>query len=181
MERKKIMLLVCFITCTYAMSFAQFYDSADELYFYVDDTSNPDRCFIFNFDGTRACALNQHSGTSTFIGMYGQNIGSYTDYDHFNTVRAKIKQNPNYYEDRVENLDYKMYYDSSASSSYTVYKFKRNWNQTTTTDVFEISPDRDYLYCNYGGGRNGSRKYIRVDKSFFRSGRSRNVEGGMYE
>lgn len=180
-RKKKFLLLACFV-CTHALSFAQFYDSADDIYFYVDDTSNPNRCFVFNFDGTRACALNQYSETTTFYSFYGQNVGSYTNYQTVNAVRYKIKQNPNYYEDRVENLDYKMYYNSSASSaSYTVYNFKRNCNQTTITDTFKFSSDRSYLYSNYGGGREGTRKYIRVDKSFFRTGRSRNVGGGMYE
>ena len=165
---------------------AQFYDSADDIYYYVlEETSDhkKDNCFIFNFDGKRACVLSQHTSTGTFNTLWGLQYGQATDYHESKDVKRIIKNNPNFFVEKIETLDYDMYYDGSLSSLYEVYIFKRNWNGNIIADKFEFSKDRSFVYVtlDYKKSYASRQKCIRVDKSYFRSGRSRNPSSSLYE
>lgn len=175
---------------------AQFYDSADDIYYYVEykDGSFVDngKVLIFNFDGQKACVLD-----NTTIG----------------SVKDKIKSKSDYYEEKVETTDYNyeyVYYDgtsyqhkgsqysyflngtSKKGNVYTRYTFSSNRNfmynnsykiETSTYSYIRSTPPFDLVTTpektstiDMSGG-----KYKRVDKSFFRVGRSRTPSGTMHE
>ena len=185
----KRILIVFIAMCLTSIVNAQFYDGADDIYYYVEEGDNPNLCFIFNFDGRKACVLNQYTETTTYYGMYGPEVGTGTNYYNFSTVKRMIKNNPNVFDDKVETLDYEMYYDSSSSSTYEVYMFRRTINRNGFVDKFAFTKDRKRLNVTQGYKNNGyinrnatTKTYVLVDKSYFRSGRSRNSNNNrMYE
>lgn len=165
---------------------AQFYDSADDIYYYVETsretefedtyigppphfnvisrgkkkTTNipeEDKAMVkvFNFDGIKAVELT--------------NI----DYYDVTDIKRRLQESSSFFEDRVENLDYTLRYVSSYSG--TTYEDKtHNLNITYT-----FSSDRNTLVF-----KKGSSQWIylkRVEKSFFKVGRSRTPSGTMHE
>lgn len=181
MKTKRFLFLVMAI-CLASGVKAQFYDSADDVYFYLEYSKDGNliskeyqQVAIFNFDGKKACVK----------------------YDKPKDVRSNLNNNPDYYSEVFESREYDLEY--SYSSYGTCYKC--NWtssgyySQTGNItrkhlDTYDFSPDRNTLtYKSKVTGTNGihtetsEHKYIlkRVDRSFFKLGRSRTPSGTMYE
>ena len=92
---------------SYSSMVAQFYDSEDELYYYLQEGSfaNPN-VYVFNFDGEKAVDLVAVDKSSNSMII----------------VKGRIKYNQNYYEDLVFNATYNMKYDANKSDyNTTVY------------------------------------------------------------
>lgn len=155
MKAKRILLLVM-ATCLAGGARAQFYDSADDIYYYVEDKDKL-AVLIFNFNGERAALLNlKKDGIVAGV----------------SSVRDNIKENPNFYEDKVEVTEYDMKYNSSNTYSILLSSYK--W-------LFRFSTDRQECYLTIINGKDRDKLYKRVDKSFFKIGRSRTPSGTMYE
>ena len=162
---------------------AQFYDSAEDVYFYLEYSEDgklvdkeEQNVLIFNFDGKRACIT----------------YGSPKD------VTKNLKNNPDYYPDLFENKEYDLEYTYSSSgtcytSSSTDTKYDSFVGKTTVkhNNKYAFSSDRntltktwEYTYSNaYGAKKTHEHIYVykRVDKSFFKVGRSRTPSGTLYE
>lgn len=166
---------------------AQFYDSADDIYYYMEYKNGNfvenGEVKIFNFDGQKACLL----GETNIL-----------------TVKSNLKTDIDYYDRKVENSEYTLKY--IPSSYHTVYQvemsnsfYSPTVGSTTVTNStfrYEFSTDRETMYdksCivntyhypfepykkTYKTEPN--KTYKRVDKSFFRVGRSRTPSGTMHE
>ena len=186
MKAKRLLFLVIAI-CLASGVKAQFYDSADDIYYYVEykdgrfvDNGN---VFIFNFDGRKACLL-------------GESV--------VNFVKNKFKEDADYFDRRVETSEYSLEY--THSSYYTVYQGEKSNSSysptvgsttvTNSTFRYEFSTDRETMYDKsyvvntyyypfepykktYKTEQN--KTYKRVDKSFFKVGRSRTPSSTMHE
>lgn len=189
-------LLLGLVICLASGVKAQFYDSADDIYYYVEykngdfvSDGNSNRLTgnvrVFNFDGLKGAVLNKKK--------HG--------YDNIQDVKANIKRNNIYYEDKVENTEYEMRYSGGIYKEkveYSEYRENANAMLGTTQWIlsvefsYKFSSDRTYCYVtcigtNFHTATNISYDINRtftlkkVDKSFFRVGRSRTPSGTMYE
>lgn len=180
MKTKRLLFLVMAI-CLASGVKAQFYDSADDIYYYVQiyngkggfvegtdrmkyakngekvwfGAKGEDWVRIFNFDGKKACCWSK---------------------SHVSSVKDNFKNNPNYYEDAIETTEYNVNF-ISCSSTEIIYKggdttfiFSKDRSMLTTIEEFWFNPDEIYV-----------RFYKKVDKSYFKTGRSRTPSGTMYE
>lgn len=177
-------LLFGLVICLASGVKAQFYDSADDIYFYVtldvdsefmkwsyednprtgfkkENNSQYRSCYIFNFDGMKACVW------SPWV---------------FN-VKAYLKESPNYYEEKTEDTEYDLKYTSnntyeqSTNSVINTYKFSSNRDELIYTEKTWSMPLGEF-----------SHRWItsvyrckRVDKSFFKVGRSRTPNSTLHE
>ena len=159
---------------------AQFYDSADDIYYYLKcdkngqiDEGDLGRALIFNFDGKNACVLCLREDEY-------QLYPPYLDY-----VQNIISQNPNYLLDRISNG---VYDTKHVSGNTYIRKGKYNYNDEDLEPSYrygsfewtlKFSNDRKTLdltiwYNNQGGySWTESSTYKQVDKSFLKVGRSR--------
>ena len=178
-------LLLVMAICLASGVKAQFYDDADDIYYYVEYKDGAfvnnegvygkeGRVLVFNFDGKKAATLVAYA-------KYGGEVrGSVKDY---------IKNNPAYYEERVENEEYDLNYISNNT-----YKYKyRLGNGEEEYITYGFSYDREILNFhshywkspNYFGDSCGwvdlHKTYKKVDKSFFKVGRSRTPSGTLHE
>ena len=191
MKAKRLLFLVMAI-CLVSGVRAQFYDGPDDIYYYLLETENgrvvskkEQRVYIFNFDGRKAAMLNLKTNSSD---------------DKFVDVQSNLQRNPNYYEEKVETVSYDMEYKSSSYK--TIYVLEHTTHimdiggtghvwVTEYFDTFEFSSDRNTLSLNRiskGHAANGTPYtdndklvFKKVDKSYFRVGRSRTPSGTMYE
>ena len=167
---------------------AQFYDSADDIYYYVEECyeyedtyleptphiglqryksgkikkkvpeKGEERVMIFNFDGEKAALLRQ-----------GQ----------VPLVKSELKESPTYYEDKVETTDYIWEFESSSYKG-TIYKRPNSdFNYTFSSDRSTLIEEK-YTETADGPQRLWT-TFRRVDKSFFKVGRSRTPSGTMHE
>ena len=190
MKAKRLLFLVMAI-CLASGVKAQFYDNADEIFYYVEYkdgdfiTTPKADVFIFNFDGRKAAILNNDAAVSHI-----------PEIAYYSEICDKMRSNINYYEDQVESANYNVYYDSSKQAYCIEYKYTLGTNLFTGAPhivyynyEFTFSSNREYCYLNcktrdnIGGAFNGSsrRTFKKVSKSFFKSGRSRTPSGTMYE
>ena len=182
MKSRRLLFLVMAI-CLASGVRAQFYDGPDDIYYYVEEyyehdeyksisftsgyytgrtlrdkpEENKAHVMIFNFDGTKAALL------------------CYTS-DYVSDVKSALKKNPSYYEDKIETTEYWVKYVSSSSSG-TKYTLG-----TLNTCIF--SSDRNTLkhVLEFSDGSHPTTMvYKRVDKSFFKVGRSRTPSGTLYD
>lgn len=182
MKAKRLLFLVMAI-CLASGVKAQFYDGPDDIYYYVVtsidgrsvSTPDPD-VYIFNFDGRKACQLAK---------------------EKVKTVQDNISQNPDHYNAMVETKKYEMEYTSSYSGVCYVWNdvwtfYTPAWGNRTVyqTNTYIFSRDRNSLTLEDKrkssgptGNGNDVTKYEmkKVDKSYFKVGRSRNPSGTMYE
>lgn len=182
MKAKRFLFLVMAI-CLVSGVKAQFYDSADDIYFYLLESDGGKKniyisnVLVFNFDGRKACELGGGDEES---------------------VKKHLKDNPDYYGEKVETSEYDMKYEySSYGTCYKSEHTDRDFNSfsgiTFTRRVkstYIFSSDRKSLSLDItingsGGGQSHTTtlnlKYKKVDKSYFRIGRSRTPSGTMYE
>ena len=209
MKAKRLLFLVMAI-CLASGVKAQFYDEADDIYYYVMEYSeceeqkaiydrdpylgitsplpryvktgkiekkyieNNKNVLIFNFDGVQAAELtNSWNGKSV------------------SDIKQDLQKSSSYYEDKVETIDYDLQYSSSSykdivrgtkeewkahstSSSWTIYK-KGN------SAIYIFSPDRNTLILHSVGNPYAIWYHKRVDKSYFKIGRSRTPSSTMHE
>ena len=113
---------------------------------------------IFNFDGRNAAELS-----------------GYYDGDNTSGVKGRMQNSPSYYEDKVENTSYDWEFVSSSYDG-TVYK------KPNSSSTYKFSSDRNVLTITwYSGESKCQRIHKKVDKSFFKIGRSRTPSGTMHE
>ena len=189
MKAKRLLFLVMAI-CLASGVKAQFYDGPDDIYYYVEEYLRHDeykstsltsgyytghqikeypkeerkaRIIVFNFDGAKAAVLNYYNS------------------DLVENVISTLRNNPSYYEDKVENTEYDLKYESKSALE-IVYKRKG--------ESFMFSKDRSSLKrmytwegkdCSDGKPHTFVWTYKRVDKSYFKVGRSRKPSGTMYD
>lgn len=162
---------------------AQFYDSADDIYYYVEEyyehdeykttsfttgyytgrtlkekpEENEAHVLIFNFDGTKAALLAGWGGTKV------------------RHVKTALTNSPSYYDDKIETTEYNVNFISSSSLG-TVYKY--------SNFTYTFSADRNTLknVVSFSDGSHPTTTvFKRVDKSFFKVGRSRTPSSTLHE
>lgn len=192
MKAKRFLFLVMAI-CLASGVRAQFYDGPDDIYYYLLESENGktvsknnQRVYIFNFDGRKAAMLNLKPNSPD---------------EKIADVQANLQRNPDYYAEKVETTKYDMEYKSSSYK--TVYELEYTSRVMDTglmpghvwvthyNDTFEFSSDRNTLILDRirkGHMANGTPTthndkliFKKVDKSFFRVGRSRTPSGTIYE
>lgn len=170
---------------------AQFYDSADDIYYYVELDKNGQvkengRVIVINFDGNKACDL---SGLLQYRIEVGHIIksGCYVD-----DVKRNIQTSITYYEDKVETTDYKLRYVSgnkyqgeTNNLSWT-NDFTGNYCWLKETHTFDFTSDRNTMTDNieqktHQGTIYDTVRFVKVEKSFFKVGRSRTPSGTLHE
>ena len=203
--KQLLFTMVIFISVT--MSYAQIEDRADEIHYFVKceesdlmfdtepEVHDNTEVLIFNFDGKKACLLNYVPG----IGV-----------DVLKKVKQNMRTNPDYYEDLVETNDYDVKYVTAELFTY-VYQLDRQEisHETITGNGLEIIhyySDKYYIryfdsapsslkrvsdwvfYCPAyplfpGAGKHiiTENHFMKVPKSFFRSGRSKTPSKKMIE
>ena len=185
MKTKRILFLAM-SKCLASGAKAQFYDSADEICYYVlyESERNDSRfgheksatlpqhvtVYVFNFDGKKAAELNTY-GSGDDLGL----------------VKRNLSFNPTHYDEKVETAVYDFEYDSTTGGEITYVRPIENTGKDKIT--FRFSRDRNMLqriyeykksYYSLSEGCEIMR-YKRVDKSYFKTGRSRTPSSGMYE
>lgn len=154
---------------------AQFNDSADDIYYYVKyvDGEFKDDVLIFNFDGQKACRWNAS----------------------VSSVKSNLSNSPSFYEDKVETTEYDLKYVSgntyrykkSSSEEYDDFQFSYDRNTLTKIAHYQaiITPGMPGGFLNYSKSykewRENKYTYKKVEKSYFRIGRSRTPSNTMYE
>lgn len=191
MKAKRLLLLVMAI-CLASGVEAQFYDSADDIYYYVECNDNGQALengdvVIFNFDGNKACDL------SGFLQLLWENeeLNIMRHGCEVDDVKTRMRKNMMYYEDMVENEEYKLrhvsgnkYRGTTNTLSWTGPMGNNCWQRET--HIFDFSYDRESMTDNiertsHMGTISAAKKFVKVDKSFFKVGRSRTPSGTMHE
>ena len=160
---------------------AQFYDGPDDIYYYVScdkdgQVKENGSVYIFNFDGRKAC-------------YWSSSVSS---------VKRSLQSNPSYYEEKVETTEYILKYDSyntyrknDRGDEYRDFYFSSSRNNLTETHhyqetivpeqwVFGVGIIKQYGYA-YKQWTDKKTEYKKVEKSFFKIGRSRTPSSTMYE
>ena len=176
MKELRFLLLVMAI-CLASGVKAQFYDSADEIYYYVQwkDGKYGNNVRIFNFDGRKACIW----------------------YDYVNSLKETFKDNPSYYEEKVETTEYKYNYIGNnvyqfiCSDGKENYKYQFSYDRQTLTVIRYYHKHEGYyeMFGGYPIYRSADKGWVdevegiykKVDKSFFKVGRSRTPSGTLHE
>lgn len=175
MKAKRLLFLVMAI-CLASGVKAQFYDSADDIYYYVEykngEFAENASVRVLNFDGKKAAVLNHN---------YFDGDGDGPFYLNLSKIKNKLREQPDYFEQQIETTDYNVIYTAPAS-----YIFKSGYRNGgryySYTETWTFSSNRDFLYeTSEGWGNNNKKTYKRVFKSFFRVGRSRTPSGTIYE
>lgn len=155
---KKFIILV-FLSVFPVISYAQFYDDEDELYFYDINDNQPygdDHAYVFNFDGTKGTRLN--------------------DYCTRLYVVNKLKDDINYFEKQVFKTDYNLKYVGKTSNGMIEYVqrdvYSYPWGTRVTVIHYYFSADRKILVSKAERDQY-SQEYHKVEKSAFLPGRSR--------
>ena len=179
-------LLLGLVICLASGVKAQFYDNADEICYYVEDyceteeirqvywqgmptlnwektgkitkdypKEGSEKVVIMNFDGMKAAAL----------------AGGGYDGEDIYTIKRRLQESPSYYEDKVETTEYNWKYSSSSSGV--------TYQQGSYSRIF--SRDKSTMIQDNGSNYRWKRHYKRVDKSYFRVGRSRTPSSTMHE
>lgn len=185
-------LLLCLVICLASGVKAQFYDSADDIYYYVSCDKNGQvqengYVLIFNFDGNKACEL---------AGLFEVDPYSPRTYPEANDVRKALQKNQAYYDEKMENTEYRLKYDSGTTykgshhidyvnpmgnnvwceESY-VFEFLENRNKLIETETRSFGQGFSYT----SKGSPDKTIFKKVSKSFFKVGRSRTPSSTMHE
>lgn len=171
---KLFLLIMAIVTMTPLHVNAQFYDSENDICFYVN-SQDPRYCIVINFDGNKATYFN------------------HTYFFSVQTVQNKLNEDPDHFEKRVYTANYNMNYTGEFSGVAYHFQEHRNGIYGLNTDsyVMEFSNDRNTLnYKCYPQCANPSssikpskiESYKRVPKEYFitqRRGRSSNNNTGI--
>ncbi len=187
-------LLLVMVICLASGVKAQFYDGPDDIYYYVacgenGESSGEGAVLIFNFDGKKACDL------SGYLDLKTDRIGAVAAPPCTSDIKKNIQTNINYYEEKVENTEYSLKYISGniyRGNAYLqatnmmgglcwrkeIHDFDFNANRNFVVDRISIE-----LGSTNGGTFNSTetRYFKRVDKSFFKVGRSRTPSNSLHE
>jgi len=128
---KNILVALLFVFCVKVGS-AQFYDGADDIYFYVN-VKEPVWCIVLNFDGDKATCFSS--------GMEGYQFSR-------NKVSEILNSNQRYYEDRTQDALYKMNYTNLFDGVAYMWSVRRDGLYGSWYDsyVMEFSDDRGTLF-----------------------------------
>lgn len=142
---------------------AQFYDDEDEILFYdcthLNDEvlNNPNSSYVFNFDGEKGTNFSQlDNGKAT------RKLG----------VETYLKENINYFEGKVFDVEYNLKYRSEMSnSSWTVYSeynyYNHGFGGYSVTYFYYFSKDRKTMIKIKEGYEENKWIYKLVDKNYF--------------
>lgn len=174
MKAKKLFFLVMAI-CLASGVRAQFYDSADDIYYYVTFESGKVKdtgwAIVFNFDGRKACV----------------------DMTSIEKIKNNLKKSASFYEDWIENAEYGVEFISNNTyqkkglfdGEYYNFIFSHDRQTLSLVDHCKVAIMN---YTPYGPVLSGKEEWKdkistlkKVDKSFFKVGRSRTPSGTMYE
>ena len=175
MKELRFLLLVTVI-CLASGVKAQFYDSADDIYYYVEWKNGKYGAdvYIFNFDGRKACRW----------------------YNSVVLMKDYLKRNPSYYEEKVETADYSFLkyityntYQEGNSEYYINYQFSSDRQTLTEIRHYHKFEQVEEWWGGYPITRSVDRGFVdevfgiykKVDKSFFKVGRSRTPSGTLHE
>ena len=180
-------LLLVMAICLASGVKAQFYDSADDIYYYVEykDGSFVEngRVLIFNFDGAKAAELSGRFDRLEIWDREGIKV---------NDVKDNMKKNPLYYDEKVETQEYELKYINS--NTYQCKSIRSHQGDFAYIN-FKFSYDRNtldflhhYWYTDplsrlngYYGWSDKKILFKKVDKSFFKVGRSRTPSNTLHE
>lgn len=157
---------------------AQFYDSADDIYYYVECDKNGEikedgHVYIFNFDGQKACFWHE---------LYVNDVKNHFKYD-----------GSSYYEEKVETTEYLLKYTSGNTYKWNnipYYKKEayREFYFSYDRKTMIYTDHREKPILNQFGLPTGFSEWVddktnfkKVEKSFFKVGRSRTPSGTMHE
>lgn len=147
---------------------AQYYDSAEDIYFYINE-SNPLYCIVLNFDGEKATYFNH-------------------TYQHTkDQVSRLLNSDPQYFESKTNDALYNMSFTSNFDGVAYIFHKRRSSNYSDyvyyDSYVMEFSENREYLiYKTFPNKDNPSgnikpskiERYRRVSKKdFLTRGRTR--------
>lgn len=188
-------LLLGLVLCLANGVKAQFYDSADDIYYYVscDESGKPYEngyTVVFNFDGNKACDL------AGYLQLKLDPLtGMKEDKTRVDDIKRIIQSNQSYFDDKVENTEYTLRYVSGNTYTGTGYLQSTNmmgymcWQKEI--HEFNFSNNRETMVDNvemeFGSmnsrtiRRSDKVSFKRVEKSFFKVGRSRTPSGTLHE
>lgn len=174
-------LLLVMAICLASGVKAQFYDSADDIYYYVECDNNGQikdngDVYIFNFDGKKACYWNYL----------------------VSSVKNYLQSNPSYFEEKVETTEYNLKYTSGntyrksdGGEAYEDFYFSYSRGRMTRTNhwlkwivpqvnagMYGILPAYGMAYQKWTDDKTN---YTQVEKSFFKIGRSRTPNNSLHE
>jgi len=177
-------LLLVMAICLASGVKAQFYDSADDILYYVScdkygQIGENGMVLIFNFDGKKACELS---------GYLELPDGPRT-YPHVDDIKRNLQRNKSYYDELIETTEYSLkhisgntyqghgYIEGEALNGGTAYRsethtFIFSSDRKTVTDREETTTG-NYM-TGFKGTATDETIFKKVDKSFFNIGRSRN-------
>jgi len=174
--KKRRLLFIVMAICLASGVKAQFNDSADDIYYYVEcdkdgQIKDNGQVYIFNFDGHKACYWN-------YV---------------VSSVKGYLQSNPSYFEEKVETTEYDLKYTSGntyrkkdGGDAFRDFKFSYSRSSMTETRHWEKT---EVPYWNglpaygmaYKKWVDDITNYKKVEKSFFKIGRSRTPNNTMYE
>lgn len=160
---------------------AQFYDSADDIYYYLMYEREYDMPYLDTMHGFPQWKTNHKKetyneseeavcGRVIIFNFDGNKAAILANNYNISSVKSYLQQSSSYFEDKVETTEYKLKYSSSSSG--TVYKEGNN--------TYTFSYDRNTL-VSYNPSNTNKCYYKRVEKSFFKIGRSRTPNGTLHE
>lgn len=184
MKTNGLLLLVMVISFASSAK-AQFYDGPDDIYFYVEEVTETDQYYI-NYGGNMLLGTG---GETIYTGKVDRKVPDENsakvyvfNFDgkkaallgdcYVSTIKSNLSTNSSFYEDKVETTNYSWQYVSSSSSG-VIYK-------SSLYGPVTFSKDRQKLTKVWNNGH-GRAQYKRVDKSYFRIGRSRKPSSTIYE
>lgn len=137
----------------------------------LDETTKSDRAVrIFNFDGQKAAELG-HSSLSI--------------------VKSNMQRSSSFYEEKVETTEYDLNYSSKIFRNHipnwlTPYVPSNGTVYENSKGPLYFSSDREslFVFCTFNVNSETHEyllEYKRMDKSFFRVGRSRTPSGTLHE
>lgn len=196
-----IIRLLCLVMaiCFASGAKAQFYDRADEIYYYAEICEYEEETIPVGIAGiysekTGKIKKFEYDGKESiqvwnFDGKKASRLGFYS----FSIAKEYINKSSSYYEDLVETSDYDWTY-TSESRYIREAKYKHTW-LTSYLPVYGtmyenngfpviFSSDRNKMFMVCESIRKGDYyilEYKRVDKSFFKVGRSRTPSGTLHE
>lgn len=178
-------MMVCLVSIIEVK--AQYYDGPDDIWYYVqcDENgkiygknvnivkTNHSQCRVFNFDGRKAC------------------VWSYS----IENVQRDLQSNPSHFEEMIETTEYDLKYTSNDTyrqeydgGRYTEFHFS-NSRSSLTVKYHYTAYRTGVTYMNGMAFTTGPfpeeedeiTYYKKVEKSFFKIGRSRTSSSTLYD
>ena len=196
MKAKRLLFLVMAI-CLASGVKAQFYDEADDIYYYVKEYEEQEEVKqiywmghpTLNFEKTGKILKRERNDMAMAFNFDGRKA-AILFWGSLSIIKDYLKESSSYCEDKVETTDYDLVY-SSLSYKSKVRNTENEWKAHSTSSSWTVyekgshmlifSPDRNTLIVDTQGSLNFISYYKRVDKSYFKVGRSRTPSSTMHE